>query len=258
MRSIQNSAALLAALLGAACAGHAATADTLAAASNTRALATPAKPQPLQAPQPPQMREPTDEERSSFDDYYRQQVPPRLSGGASLFAPAFDIQRHRGQPWQVIARVDSAPRRHTPDLCRQIRTSYIYNASAPKGERWMPSAAAPEWYVWLATPKVPCAAAQYTTRMDPAVHPDDVKALIWQHRTLLARARLLFAGNSACARQRALTFRLAAIEPAPPANGAPVMVGMVFESDRETQVRVAVRKSRGEYAAWNVNCAAAG
>lgn len=242
MRSIQNSAALLAALLGAACAGHA---------------ATPAKPQPPQPPQSPQMREPTDEERSSFDDYYRQQVPPRLSGGASLFAPAFDIQRHRGQPWQVIARVDSAPRRHTPDLCRQIRTSYIYNASAPKGERWTPSAAAPEWYVWLATPKVPCAAAQYTTRMDPAVHPDDVKALIWQHRTLLARARLLFAGNSSCARQRALTFRLAAIEPAPPANGAPVMVGMVFESDRETRVRVAVRKSRGEYAAWNVNCAAA-
>lgn len=237
MRSTLNRAALLAALLGAAGAAHA-------------AAKAPAP------PQPPQTRAPTEEERASFDDYYRQQVPAAVSGGQSLFAPAFDIQRRRGEPWRVIARVDSAPRRHTPDLCRQIRTSYLYNAKAPKGERWTPSAAAPEWYVWLATPKVPCAVAQYTTRMDPAVHPDDVKALIWQHRTLLARARLLFAGNSSCARQRSLTFRLAAIEPAAPANGAPAMVGMVFESDRDTRVRVAVRKHRGEYAAWNVNCAA--
>ncbi|SDF50767.1 MULTISPECIES: hypothetical protein [unclassified Duganella] len=243
MRSPLNSGALpavlLAVLLGAGGSAHAA-----------RTPAAPAK------PQAPQTREASDAERSSFEEYYRQQVPAHVSGGPSLFAPAFDIQRRRGEPWQVIARVDSAPRRLTPDLCRQIRTSYIYNAKAPKGERWTPSAAAPEWYVWLATPKVPCSVAQYTTRMDPAVHPDDVKALIWQHRTLLARARLLFAGNSSCARQRALTFRLAAIEPAPPSNGAPVMVGMVFESDRDTLVRVAVRKSRSEYAAWNVSCAA--
>jgi len=231
----------------------------LATACATQAASTPARPaqqtqQRQPAPQAPQSRAPSAEERRSFEEYYRLQVPPRVSGGASLFAPMFDIQRHRGEPWRVIARVDSSPRRHTPDLCRQIRTSYLYDAKAPADARWQPSAAAPEWYVWLATPKVACTAARYTTRMDPAVPPDDVKALLWQHRELLARARLLFAGNSSCARQRALTFRLAAIEPAPPANGAPVMIGMVFESDRETRVRVAVRKSRGEYAAWNVNC----
>ncbi len=203
-----------------------------------------------------QTREPTSEERNSFDEYYREHVPARVGGGASLFAPAFDIQRRRGEAWQVIARVDSAPRHHTPELCRQVRTSYIYDVKAPKGQRWAPSAAAPEWYVWLATPKVICTATQYTVKMDPAVSGDDVAALLRQHRALLERARLLFAGNSSCARQRALTFRLSAIEPAPPANGAPQMVGMVFESDRATRVRVAVRKSRGEYAAWNVNCAA--
>lgn len=203
-----------------------------------------------------QTREPTAEERSSFDEYYREQVPARVSGGPSLFAPAFDIQRRRGEPWQVIARVDSSPRHHSPELCRQIRTSYLYNAKAPPGQRWSPSAAEPEWYIWLATPKVICTAAQYTVRMDPALSNADATALLRQHRDLLLRARLLFAGNSGCARQRALTFRLSAIEPAPPANGAPQMVGMVFESDRETRVRVAVRKHRGEYAAWNVNCAA--
>jgi hypothetical protein len=216
-----------------------------------------ARPQ-VRPPAPPalQQREPTDEERSTFEEYYRQQVPPHVSGGPALFAPAFDIQRRRGEPWQVIARVDSSPRHFTPDLCRQVRTSYIYNATAPKGERWVPSAAAPEWYVWLATPKVICTAARYTVRMDPAVPADDVTALFRQHRELLSRARLLFAGNSSCARQRSLIFRLSAIEPAPPANGAPVMIGMVFDSDRDTRVRVAVRKSRGEYAAWNVSCAA--
>jgi hypothetical protein len=34
------------------------------------------------------------------------------------------------------------------------------------------------------------------------------------------------------------------------------MVGMVFESDRDTRVRVGVRKSRGEYVAWSVSCGA--
>jgi hypothetical protein len=227
-------------------------AAALALAASACAAAPAARPK---TPPSLQLREPTAEERSSFEEYYRLQVPARISGGPSLFAPVFDIQRRGKEPWQVIARVDSSPRHFTPDLCRQVRTSYIYNPKAPQDQRWTPSAAAPEWYVWLATPKVICTAAQYTTRMDPAVHPDDVKALIWQHRELLARARLLFAGNSGCARQRALTFRLSAIEPAPPSNGAPTMVGMVFDSDRDTQVRVAVRKSRGEYAAWNVSCA---
>lgn len=203
-----------------------------------------------------QTREPSAEERDAFDAYYREQVPAHVSGGASLFAPVFDIQRRRGEPWRVIARVDSSPRHYTPQLCRQIRTSYIYDARAPKGRRWSASAAAPEWYVWLATPKVICSAVQYTVRLDPAVSGDDAAALLRQHRALLLRARLLFAGNSGCARQRALTFRLSAIEPAPPSSGAPQMVGMVFESDRDTRVRVAVRKHRGEYAAWNVNCAA--
>jgi hypothetical protein len=32
------------------------------------------------------------------------------------------------------------------------------------------------------------------------------------------------------------------------------MFGLVFSSDRDTVARVAVRKSRGEYTAWNVSC----
>jgi hypothetical protein len=231
---------------------------SIAALLAAGALAAPAwavKPQPQQSLQ---QREPTVEERASFDAFFnaRQAAAPRGPWTTPpLFAPAFEIERHgRKQPWRVVARVDSAPRRSHPDLCRQIRSSYVYDARAPVGERWQDAAEAPRWYVWLATPTVPCAAARYTTRMDPRVPANDVVALLRQHRELLGRARLLFAGNSECAPLRALTYRLAAIEPAPPANGAPVMLGMVFESDRRTVARVAVRKSRGEYAAWNVSC----
>jgi hypothetical protein len=200
---------------------------------------------------PVQQRDATPQERESFDAFYRERLPTGLNGAASLFAPAFDISRRRGEPWQVIARVDSAPRHFAPDLCRQVRSSFIYDG---KTKNWGPSAAEPEWHVWLARPDVICTASRYPVLMHPALPKPDVAALLRQHRELLQRARLLFAGSSECARQRALTFRLVAIEPSPPANGAPVMFGLVFESDRDTTARVAVRKHRGEYVAWNVSC----
>jgi hypothetical protein len=202
---------------------------------------------------PVQQREASTEERSSFDEFYRARLPTGVNGAASLFAPAFDISRRRGEPWQVIARVDSAPRHFTPDLCRQVRSSFIYDG---KAKSWGPSAAEPEWHVWLARPDVICTAARYTVLMHPAVPKTEVVELLRRHRELLQRARLLFAGSSECARHRALTFRLSAIEPAPPANGSPVMFGLVFDSDRDTSAKVTVRKHRGEYTAWNVGCKA--
>lgn len=204
-----------------------------------------------------QQREPSDAERSSFDDYYRALALSEARGArpvAPLFAPAFEISRRRGQPWQVIARVDSAPRHSAVDLCRQIRSSFIYDASAKAGARWQPAAQAPTWHVWLARPNTICSAAPHTVLMEPTVPPEDVVALLRQHTDLLQRARLLLAGNSQCIRQRALPFTLAAIEPAAAADGAAKMFALVFDSDRDTRVRVAVRKHRGEYAAWNVSC----
>ncbi len=205
-----------------------------------------------------QQREPTTEERASFEAFFSARqaaVPQGPWATRPLFAPAFEIDRESaGKPWRVIARMDSAPRRSHPDLCRQIRSSFIYNAKAPEGERWQDAAEPPRWYVWLATPTVPCAAARYTTLQDPKVADVDAVALLRQHRDLLGRARLLFAGHSQCAPYRALTYRLAALEPAAPVAGAPLMLGMVFESDRHAVARVAVRKSGGEYTAWNVSC----
>lgn len=209
------------------------------------------------APPRIEQRAPTDAERDSFDDYFRQKMAAEAKGARPvppLFAPEFDIQRQRGKPWQVIARVDAAPRHSAVDLCRQIRSSFIYDARAPKDSRWTESAQPPTWHVWLAQPKTICTAAPHTVLMDQALPPEDVVALLRQYPELLSRARLLLAGNSRCIRQRALPFTLRAIAPAPPAAGAPVMFTLLFESDRDTVARVAVRKHRGEYAAWNVNC----
>ena len=204
-----------------------------------------------------EQRAASEQERSSFDEYFHQKMLAEAKGAPlvmPLFAPAFDIQRQRGKPWQVIARVDSAPRHSAVDLCRQIRSSFIYDAKAPSDARWTEAAQPPQWLVWLATPKTICTAAPRTVLMDQTLPPDDVVALLRQQAELLSRARLLFAGNSRCIRQRALPFTLQAVEPAPPANGAPVMFSLVFQSDRDTVARVAVRKHRGEYAAWNVSC----
>jgi hypothetical protein len=225
--------------------------------TNVHANAAAAPNAPATKTKPPRIeqREPTEEERASFDAWFSEHASQAVNGPPSLFAPAFEVQRQgRSAPWQVLARVDSAPRHFTPDLCRQVRSSFVYDAAAPKGQRWSVAVQPPQWYVWLAQPKTICAAARYTVLLDPAVPAADATELFRQHRELLIRARLLFAGNSQCARQRALTFRLSAIEPAPPAYGSPVMFGMVFESDRDTVAKVAVRKHRGEYTAWNVSC----
>ena len=83
-----------------------------------------------------EQRAPTADERDSFDEFFRARNASQARrpwGAAPLFAPAFEIERQRGQPWRVVARVDSAPRRSAPDLCRQIRSSFIYDAAKPPG-----------------------------------------------------------------------------------------------------------------------------
>lgn len=203
-----------------------------------------------------EQREPTAGERASFDAYFRLYREAEAARGIHtlqpLFAPAFDIERRRGQPWQVIARVDSAPRHVGTDLCGQYRSSFIYQSGT--AQRWTVSAAPPALYVWPAQPATICTIARQTVLMDPSLVPEHVTPMLRQQAALLARARLLLAGNSQCARQRALNFTLAAVEPAPPANGAPQMYAMVFRSDRDTTVRIGVRKRGPEYTAWSVSC----
>lgn len=214
-----------------------------------------------QAQPPLQQRAPNQAELQSFEQFYEQRValatianhgvrPP-----SPLFAPAFDIERRRGsRDWSVIARVDSSPRHSGADLCLSIRRSYVYDARAAAGQRWSDAAAAPEYLVWLAQPATPCSGPVTTVRMEATLPPPDVASMLRQQAELLSRARLLFAGNTQCARQRALNFKLDAIEAGAPMAGAPLIYRMVFRSDRDSTAHVAVRKSGAEFTAWNVSC----
>ncbi|SFM77463.1 hypothetical protein SAMN02982985_05250 [Rugamonas rubra] len=82
-------------------------------------------------------------------------------------------------------------------------------------------------------------------------------ALLRGQAELLTRARLLFAGNTSCARLRALDFTLQALGPAPAgAAGGGAMYELRYRSDRGNEARVAVRQHRAELTAWNVSCPA--
>ena len=81
----------------------------------------------------------------------------------------------------------------------------------------------------------------------------DIIELLEQQAKLLAGARLLFAGNTECARLRARPFRLAAIDVGAAVPGGETMAGMVFAGEHGAAT-VWARRSGIEYAAWNVSC----
>lgn len=190
-------------------------------------------------------------ESASFEAFHARQYP-----GAAAPAPVFDVTRPRGrQPWQLRARVDGPPQRLSPALC-QFNQSHFSAQAQPRQPRqqleWEESEPARR-YVWLSRDPA-CPVPQRPVMLAPGLPVADVASLLQQHGELLTRARLLFAGNTECAWQRSLIFQLGALEMAAPAAGAPVMYGMVFVSDRGSEARVAVRKSRNEFTAWNVSC----
>ena len=81
----------------------------------------------------------------------------------------------------------------------------------------------------------------------------DIVELLEQQGKLLSGARLLFAGNTECARLRARPFILAAIEVGAAVPGGEAMAGLVF-TGAEGAATVWARRSGVEYTAWNVAC----
>ncbi len=84
--------------------------------------------------------------------------------------------------------------------------------------------------------------------------PDsDLVELLEQQAKVLAAARLLFAGNTQCARLRARSFTLAAIVVGAAVEGGETMAGLVFRGEHGSAT-VWTRRSGLDYAAWNVSC----
>jgi hypothetical protein len=236
-----------------------AAACALSVAAVLSAAATPAM-APASAPAREQ-REPTDAEVRTFAEFFAQRIESAGATGAAkplLLPPVLKAERaakgKAGQgPWQLSAQVDTKPRHGAVDLCHIIRSRFLYDA----GQRWREDGTSTE-YVWLSGGPVACGAPKQLVELPqplPALPAADIVRLLAQQAPLLSRARLLFAGNTSCARQRAYQFELAAIDSAAPEKGASAMYALTYRSDRATTARVTVRKSGTELTAWNVSCA---
>ncbi|PHV06889.1 hypothetical protein CSQ96_12950 [Janthinobacterium sp. BJB412] len=241
---------------------------------------------------PPASRAPSAAEADSFAAFHHALYPD-----AAPPSPRWRISRAKGQRrWQVLAELDSTPEPARAGLCRLQRSSFHYDERARKDQRWSAgdggaasasaSASASSLnsgsnsaanstsalasasnsnsnstYVWLARGAV-CTTPQpgqpgQPALLQPALSDAAAVALLRGQAELLTRARLLFAGNTSCARLRALDFTLQALGPAPAgAAGAGAMYELRYRSDRDNEARVAVRQHRAELTAWNVNCPA--
>lgn len=191
----------------------------------------------------------TAQEIKSFDDYYRALHPE-----AADAQPVFEIRRApRVRAWTIAAHIDAAPQRSSAALCRMRRDSYDYSTAAAKAQRW--SARSPEQqFVWLsAGASAACTPPTQPVELTQPLPEADIVSLLRQHPALMQRARLLLAGNTQCAGQRALPFHPIALGPGAPASGAG-MYSLTFQSDRDSTVEVTVRKSGAELTAWAVGC----
>ncbi|MBA5689273.1 hypothetical protein H3H39_19705 [Duganella sp. LX47W] len=219
---------------------------TPAKSPNSAIVTTPA----TAVARPPDTRPVSAAEQRSFDQFQRQYDPAPGAGKARLMA-----ERPAGKgPWQLSATMETPPRLAMPGVCQLERSVFRHVPQAPDGQPWRADGMALP-YVWLAVAG-PCVAPARPVRLLQALPPEVVLQLLKENAALLNRARLLFAGNTQCARLRALPFALDALGRGPRANGAPTIYTLLFRGERGELAQVDARYSRAELTAWNVSCPA--
>jgi len=172
-------------------------------------------------------------QKSSFHAFYRATFP----------------DDHAAQPVFTAsgAHVDAMPRRGLRTLCRMTRIRFSYD------KEWSVVPQRTE-FVWLqkGVCRPSASAATLLNRM-----PDtELISVLEQHPKVLTRARLLMAGNSACAGARSFNFGLASIGVGTSGKESEEMVELGYASDHRTAVKIWIRRSGAEYDAWNVACPA--
>jgi hypothetical protein len=195
----------------------------------------------LCVPAAAETRVPSELELKAFHTYYQRQFPDNHAN-----QPTFSITRvNAADPWDVSAYVDSQPQRGLRALCRMQRIDFKLDGRWAAAERQ-------RQYVWLDQKQ--CRAPARPVELKYPMPDADVLGLLERQHALLKSARLLFGGNTACARQRALNFSLARIDVGTSGSSSEVLAGLEFESDRNTSATVWVRRSGLDYNAWNVSC----
>ncbi len=105
---------------------------------------------------------------------------------------------------------------------------------------------------WLGRPD--CHAPARPIRLLQRLPDTELISALQQHGAVLLQARLLFAGNSGCASQRAFRYTLVSLGVSAAGRQSEEMVEWGFESDRKTTARVWARKNGAGYDVWYVAC----
>ncbi len=183
----------------------------------------------------------TDAEVSSFASYYRQQFP-----GAHPGKPVFNIARSDPKAsWTINATLDSHPQRGLKALCRMSRADFSYTG------RWSASGK-PRPYAWIE--RSGCKNLHQAVELLVPMPDTDVLGLLESRYALLNSARILLAGNSACASQRSFRFAPAQLTVGTAGPSPENLAGLVYKSDHGTFATVWARRNGDQYSAWNVSC----
>jgi hypothetical protein len=189
----------------------------------------------------PQTRAASDAEVKAFASYYQQQFPGLAPG-----KPVFTASRAEPKSaWTLAATVDTPPQRGVHVLCRMDRREFSYAG------RWSASGA-PRQFAWI--DRAGCGAPARPVEMRQQLPDVELGALLEHQGALLQSARLLFSGNTGCARQRSYRFALTAVEIGSAGPSPELLVGLVFTSDHDTVAKVWARRNGLDYAVWNVSC----
>ncbi len=184
-----------------------------------------------------QTRVASEAETASLQAYLQQLRP-----GVAL-RPRFEIRRE-GAEWRIDAWAESPPQRAAWSLCLTTRSDYRYDARA---RRWRENGVDRQ-YAWLDRAR-DCGVVQERVELKHTLAERDIVTMLEQQASLLQGARLLFAGNTQCAAQRAHNFKLVSID-----VGADQLYQLAYRSDRGGHATVSVRKRGPELTAWNVRC----
>jgi hypothetical protein len=178
-------------------------------------------------------------EIKSFEVWYSQRYdgPARKAG--------LEVQRADGtRDWTVTAWSERLPQRAAWRLCHAQRDGYAYDG---KMQRWSESGERRN-YVWLDRSS-DCGVSPQRVHLKHVLGDRDIVTVLEQQGELLQSARLLFAGNTQCAPQRAHKFELTAIDVMPDQY-----YQLSYVSDRGGSAVVTVRKRARELTAWSARC----
>ena len=185
------------------------------------------------------------QQRASLLAFYAQQYP-----GEPAVRTVFEsVPVVGGRGSEVVGSVEAPPYRGHGALCRTQRTKFVLQGTG-KQARWQE--AGMEYFAWL--DRGTCRPVAEPVRMLQRVPDTELEGVLLYQKSLLERARLLMAGNTACAPLRALKFSLAAVDVGAAAPRAEERYALVFKSDRDSYARIWLRKSGAQYDAWNVTC----